>query len=77
MALRGIVIELNGGQLSDLFFNFDHPQRDALYRPKDADFTHEELMSAITEDAKEFAAVLGIENEAFVTELADDFQRRV
>jgi len=77
MGLRGIVIDISGGQLSDLFFNFDHPRRDALYRPKDAEFTHEDLMAAITEDAREFAAILGIENEAFVADLANDFYRRV
>jgi hypothetical protein len=50
---------LSEGQISDLFFNYDHPQYAALY-PKTDDKkntgpTQEEIVEAITKDAEDFA----------------------
>jgi len=75
MALRGITLVLNAAQLSDLFFNFDHPARSALYA-KD-DFEPQEADAADLLDAKEFAGILGIEHEDFIADLVKDFQQRL
>jgi hypothetical protein len=68
-------------QLSDLFFNYDHPKRDALYKQftgpaLEASFTEDEERAAVLEDAKEFVATLGIPDEGISPALADDFMRR-
>ena len=82
MALEDISLMLSAGQLSDLFFNYDHPARNKLYenrtpnRPIDSD----ELYTAILDDAKEFVATLGIVgNEAtqLALDLANAFESRV
>lgn len=78
--LRGITIDLSGTQLSDLFFNFEHPARDRLYTGKTDELDPVALRAAIVSDAMEFLAVLNIpqdDREQFAEELADDFQHRV
>lgn len=75
MGLRGITVALSATQLSDLFFNFDHPKRTAVYCKEE--FTPEELDVADLEDAREFAQLLGVEEESFAADLVQDFQKRV
>jgi hypothetical protein len=76
--LRGISLDLEGGQLSDLFFNYEHPARDRLYTAgKQQEIDPGELHAAIVDDAKEFLTVLGIDSADFAAELAADFERRV
>lgn len=84
MGLRGITVSLDGGRLSDLYFNFEHPQRDKLYAATDGkkggDISDEELAAANLADAREFAGILGIpesHREEFVAELVEDFCKRI
>lgn len=80
MALRGITLNLNAAQFSDLFFNFEHPARTALYKKAgdgSAGDDSEEMDAADLEDAKEFAAVVGIEDDAIIAALVIDFQKRI
>jgi len=80
--LHGITLNLSGYQLSDLFFNFEHPERDKLYATTDPKGSIDEVeyQKAILSDATEFAVVIGIpecERDEFAKALADDLNRRV
>lgn len=75
MSLQTTTLVLSGAQLSDLFFNYDHPKRDKLYE-SDADFTEAELNEALLDDAKEFCSVVGLGLQC-AQALVDDFQHRV
>lgn len=46
--------------VSDLFFNYEHPNRDKLYAPppEQRSFTEEEKAAALLEDARNFASTL-------------------
>jgi hypothetical protein len=82
MSLYGIALHLNGYQLSDLFFNYEHPERDKLYAQTDPKSSIDpvEYQKAILTDATEFALVIGIpedERVEFCKALAEDFDRRV
>ena len=64
MTLPSTTIELSGSQLSDLFFNHEHPNIDAFYASNmDAGASDEQytemLRAAITDDAKEFLSLIG------------------
>jgi len=79
--MRGITLNLDGARLSDLYFNFEHPNRTKLYdvnRGDEIDPVDAEEADKL--DAKEFVEILGIpeqDREAFVAELVKDFQHRI
>lgn len=79
--LSGITLSLNSGQLSDLFFNFEHPERDKLYQENnntEKDFSDEDELKAVTEDAKEFCSIIGYGDDIEMHKaLAEDFMERV
>lgn len=56
--------------MSDLFFNFPHPNLDAAYA---ADAEPEEIDAALKSDAKDFSAMTG----ADVDWLVSDYNSRV
>lgn len=56
MTLKGISLNLSGVQLSDLFFNHDHPARDKLC--KQDYWSDEDMVKALKEDAIEFLKTL-------------------
>lgn len=83
--LQGISLNLSAGQLSDLFFNYDHPERDKLYpndrRPLKEGPTWEEELQAIRVDAESFCETLAIperydQRKDYADALADDFMAR-
>ena len=68
--------------LSDLFFNHEHPNRDALfanYRGQKDSPTTEQVYGAALRDANEFHAYYSqiIAIEFSPDDLADDFMRRI
>lgn len=70
------------GTLSDLFFNHEHPHRDALfanYRGQKDSPTEEQVYGAALRDANEFHANYSqiISVEFSPDDLADDFMRRI
>ena len=72
---------LSQGQISDLFFNYDHPEYSKLYAPKgkaDDGPTYDEVLEAITKDADEFATCYPADwhKEDMVAWLVKDFMRR-
>jgi hypothetical protein len=78
-----VVPEVDGltrqAALSDLFFNYEHPARDALYnKDLDADVSEEDEREALFLDAQDFANTLrwatGVQLDP--RELVDDFLRR-
>lgn len=76
--MQSVSLNLNGAQLSDLFFNYEHPARDAVYvgyaNQKDAP-TADELTEAALSDAKAFIELYQI--PVTPATLADDFLSRV
>ena len=80
MGLRSIVLHLNSAQLSDLFFNYEHPERDKLYKitKENESIAEEDLQQALLNDAKNFCDVIGKgDDEVLIAELVKDFQHRV
>lgn len=80
MHLQGISLHLSGAQLSDLYFNFEHPARSAVFaRATNGgdDLDESELKQANLADAKEFAQILGIDDSEFVETLVKDFESRI
>ena len=79
MGLPSINLNLDGGQFSDLFFNFEHPERDKLFKATKHEDTlsEEEVRAALLKDATEFLTVLGIQDQDMAAALVEDFQRRV
>lgn len=83
MGLRGLSLFLDGGRLSDLFFNHEHPERDKLYAragDKGDKIDDGELERAIASDADEFLMTLGLDaamRAEVGPELVADFNRRV
>lgn len=79
--MRGITVSLNGLQLSDLFFNFEHPARERVYAEAGEDQVDTDAMEAADmADALVFATLLGIPQShiiEFAQDLARDFQRRL
>lgn len=68
--------------LSDLFFNHEHPSRDAVYSEcyaSDMTPLHEDLLEATEQDAKRFLDAYGsiLIDVPTVEELTEDFMRRV
>lgn len=76
MSLKSMTLSLSAAQMSDLYFNFEHPSREKFYL-QDAEFSDEELDAADRADAEEFAQVLGIYDPAFVAALVLDFRQRI
>lgn len=92
MTLRSISIQLDSTRLSDLFFNFEHPEYDAAL---DQEFkrmstgggkvtqlypSDDDLTEALLKDAVEFTGILGFasaEQMEISAELVADFLRRV
>lgn len=76
--MESVTLSLTGAQLSDLFFNYEHPNRDEAYKryanQKDSP-TADELRASIFADAVDFVEFYGIPVEP--TALADDFESRV
>lgn len=69
-------IPLTGGQISDLFFNYEHPEYDKLT----AEATEDESRAAIVADAKafcEFYIPTDFADEINAETLADDFLERL
>lgn len=64
MALPTITTTLTPGQLSDLFFNYDHPERDKLYaerKPEKGELPvldYDVEWRSVRNDAKEFVALI-------------------
>lgn len=71
MSLPSIVI--NGDQLSDLFFNHEHPARDILYQERDGNVTEEQEREALTKEAVDFCIIIG---EDLAEALVNDFMNR-
>ena len=78
-------IVITQGQLSDLFFNYDHATLASAYKQatgrKDYDgLTEGEVIEALTIDAKEFADCYGTHSDTTKEELAawlvSDFMKR-
>ena len=64
--------------VSDLFFNHTHDQYEALFG--DREVSHEDMATAILEDAKEFVDAYGAISEIgqyTAQEFADDFMARL
>lgn len=75
MSLPSIIV--SGDQLSDLFFNYDHPEYDKLFG-NDGDPTQEQIEGAIRADAKEFASCYMRDFDENVADaLAADFLKRL
>jgi hypothetical protein len=84
--LPDLLLALTAGQLSDLFFNHEHPCREKLYagighKPRADDFIEQEY-AAVREDAKAFCLCIGIDNgHPYYSELPDllaaDFMERL
>lgn len=66
------MITLNKTQMSDLFFNHEHPEYDALFTGKD-NVPREDMEEAIKKDAKAFANSFGGDAEWY----AADFMKRL
>lgn len=87
-SLQSITLNLSGVQFSDLFFNYDHPNRDKLYEGRKPDrngtwplVPEDEERAAIRQDAIDFLIVVGLSDfiegtEDIADALADDFMRR-
>lgn len=68
-------VTLSNAMLSDLFFNHQNANYAALFAPKDANPSREEMEEAINEDAKDFAEILS--NQVDAAALAADFLKRL
>lgn len=91
MSLRSISIQLNSTALSDLFFNFEHPEYASEMKrlagpPKRTGnvaqlfVAPEQIEAAVLKDAMEFTSILGFvgdEQESLSAELAADFMHRL
>lgn len=60
-------------QQGDLFFNYEHPNFEALFNAKRSGPSREEQHAAILKDATEFANDFGGDAQWY----ADDFMRRL
>lgn len=76
MGLPAINLALASYQLSDLFFNFEHPEYEKVYSIADGKRAVDpaEIEIAILADAKEFCSIVGID---LADALAADFLARV
>lgn len=72
--LPDINIQMSGSQVSDLFFNHENPNYNALYNAADASPSHEEVEEAVLADAEAFVHDFSIPIAAAV--LAADFLAR-
>lgn len=87
MGLRSISINLDSTRLSDLFFNFEHPNYDKVYKAAESgqkvqkiSIDPAELNEALLQDAMEFTGILGFDGKyrmEISAELVADFERRV
>lgn len=79
MSLRPLALTLSPANLSDLFFNYEHPAWDELYEEGGQTPSSEAIEAAILEDAREFVSVLGavVEPDDLAKALAKDFLKRV
>lgn len=79
-------VALTGSQLSDLFFNFEHEERDKLFASNNTigmdeqekiDF-HKKLNVANLADATAFATCIGMDHDVdFINALVEDFNERI
>ncbi len=75
MSLRSINVHLDITRLSDLFFNFEHPEYDRVMQQEPEptkrrgsavielhpSIDHDELAESVLKDAMEFAGILGFD----------------
>lgn len=73
-----MTLYLNGSQLSDLFFNHSNRNYEQLNYKEDV--SEKELYAAVLEDAKEFCAIIGLEDNSkdiWIADLTNDFIDRL
>ena len=75
MALRAMILDLSAGQLSDLFFNYEHPEYTKLWSGDD--FEQDDEKEALLKDAKDFVHChIGQDKYNLANELVEDFFSR-
>jgi hypothetical protein len=72
MGIPDLHLTITGGQLSDLFFNYDHPRFDKLQEGEADD--DDKVWSALEGDVEEFLQTMGVDEHAIV-DLVPDFIR--
>lgn len=78
MGLPSLII--SGEQLSDIYFNFEHPARDDLFSRTEQDVSEADEAAANMADAMDFALILGFrgeDQEALAKALVADFLARI
>ena len=68
-------IQLDGAQVSDLFFNSELTHYNGVFKPKGVEVTREEIKEALMNDAIEFSNFIGCQVSAET--LCEDFLSRL
>jgi hypothetical protein len=78
MGLPDLHLTITGGQLSDLFFNYEHPSRDSAVNGGHG-FNDDAVLTALNKDAEDFLRTMGLDDHAIVDlswQLARDCMER-